>query len=221
MKKILLVLLAFGFSQVFAQQNVATKSPITYTKGKEYTELETPFETSDKDHVVVYEFFGYTCPHCNHFQPYMRPWHAKLPSYVKLVRVPVIFSPAWRIYSQAYYTAETMGFVEKTHQAMFDALHKQHKRFRNIEQIADWYAENFGIDKKAFLATANSFMIDSKMRQAMNMAQKMKVTSTPSLVINGKYKPNTKVLSNVPDLFKLATYLDTQEAATMGLLKNK
>ena len=212
-----ILLLTLGFSPVFAQDNAP--APVNYTKGVQYTELETPYATGNDEQVVVYEFFGYTCPHCANFQPYMKAWHKKLPEYIKLVRIPVVFSPAWKIYAQAYYTAETMGFVEKTHEAMFDAIHKQRKRFRNIEQIADWYAENFKVDKKAFLATASSFMIDSKLRQSMKMAGKMQVTSTPSLVINGKFKPNTKVLGNVPELFKLATYLSNQEADAMGLIK--
>lgn len=214
-----LLLLTLGFSSVFAQDNAP--APVTYTKDVQYTELETPYATGNDEQVVVYEFFGYTCPHCANFQPYMKPWHKKLPKHIKLVRVPVVFSPAWKIYAQAYYTAETMGFVEKTHEAMFDAIHKQRKRFRNIEQIADWYAENFNVDRKAFLATASSFMIDSKLRQSMKMAEKMQVTSTPSLVINGKFKPNTNVLGNVPELFKLATYLSNQEAVAMGLIKKQ
>lgn len=218
MNKYILILLTFSFSTVFAQSKVVTP-PAVYTKGIQYTELETPFVTGNDEQVIVYEFFGYTCPHCSSFQPYMKPWHEKLPKHVKLVRIPVVFSPAWKIYAQAYYTAETMGFVEKSHLAMFNAIHKQRKRFRNIEQIADWYAENFQVDSKAFLATANSFMIDSKVRQSMNLAGKMQVTSTPSLVINGKFKPNTKALNNIPDLFKLATSLSNQEAVKMGLVK--
>lgn len=217
MNKFLLVLFTFSFSTAFAQSKVV--APAAYTKGIQYTELEAPFVTGNDEQVIVYEFFGYTCPHCSSFQPYMKPWHKKLPKHIKLVRIPVVFSPAWKIYAQAYYTAETMGFVEKSHIAMFDAIHKQKKRFRNIEQIADWYAENFQVDSKAFLATANSFMIDSKVRQSMNLAGKMQVTSTPSLVINGKFKPNTKALTNIPELFKLATYLSGQEAVQMGLVK--
>ncbi len=220
MNKVLLVLLTFSFSTVFAQSKIVTPAA-AYTKGIQYTELEAPFVTGNDEQVIVYEFFGYTCPHCSSFQPYMKPWHKKLPKHVKLVRIPVVFSPAWKIYAQAYYTAETMGFVEKSHIAMFDAIHKQKKRFRNIEQIADWYAENFQVDTKAFLATANSFMIDSKVRQSMSLAGKMQVTSTPSLVINGKLKPNTKALGNIPELFKLATYLSNQEAISMGLINKQ
>jgi len=220
MNKLLLALLVFTVPQVFSQESAAPfKASSTYTKGLQYTELDPAYVTSNEEQVVVYEFFGYTCPHCSSFQPYMKPWHKKLPKHIKLVRVPVIFSEGWKIYAQAYYTAETMGIIEQTHSAMFNAIHKQRKRFRNIDQIADWYVENFNVDKKAFLATAGSFMIDSKLRQSMNMTRKMQITSTPSLVINGKFKPNTKALGGIPALFEMATYLSNQEAVSMGLTK--
>lgn len=219
MNKFFLILLTLGLSSVFAQEGNAVKVPVTYTKDIQYTELETPYATGNDEQVVVYEFFRYTCPHCSSFQTYMKPWHKKLPKHVKLVRVHVVSSPASKIYAQAYYTAETMGLIEKSHVPFFNAIHKQKKRFRSIEQIADWYTENFKVHSKDFLATAKSFMIDSKIRQSINMAKKMQIASTPSLVINGKYKPNTKVLGTINSIFEIATYLSGQEAKTMGLIK--
>ena len=218
MKNFLLVLLTFAFISVQAQTKAQAK-PQAYNEGLQYTVLDPAYDTEDKDHVVVYEFFGYKCPHCAHFQPFIKPWHEKLPKYVKLVRVPVVFQPGWDILAKAYHTAETMGIAEKTHQAMFDAIHKKHIRFRSIEQIATWYNENFGVDKDAFLSTANSFMIDSKMRKAKNMMRTMKVTSTPTLIINGKYKPNVKALGSNNALIDMATFLADKEAKAMGLIK--
>ena len=221
MKKIISVLFILSTFFVYAQdvKNEKSQTQKTYTKGVHYTELDPVYDTDSPEQVIVYEFFGYMCPHCSSFQPFIKPWHDKLPKNVKLVRVPVVFQPGWDILAKAYYTAETMGIIEKTHQPMFDAIHKQRKRFKSMEQIADWYAENFSVDRDAFLATANSFMIDSKVRQSNNMMRKMQVTSTPSLVINGKYKPNVKTLGSIPATLDLATYLSSQEASSMGLIK--
>lgn len=216
MKYLLPMLLTFGLFSVQAQ---TASKPQAYNEGLQYTVLDPVYDTDNKEQVVVYEFFGYKCPHCAHFQPYVRPWHEKLPKYVKFVRVPVVFQPGWDILAKAYHTAETMGIAEKTHQAMFDAIHKKHIRFRSIEQIAQWYFENFGVDKEAFLSTANSFMIDSKMRQVNNMMRTMKITSTPTLIINGKYKPNVKALGSNNALLDMATFLVDKEAKAMGLIK--
>jgi len=216
MKYFIPLLLTFGLFSVQAQTTAKSQA---YNEGLQYDVLDPAYDTENKEQVVVYEFFGYKCPHCAYFQPFMKPWHEKLPKYVKLVRVPVVFQPGWDILAKAYHTAETMGIAEKTHQAMFDAIHKKHIRFRSIEQIATWYNENFGVDKEAFLSTANSFMIDSKMRQVNNMMRTMKITSTPTLIINGKYKPNVKALGSNNALLEMATFLAEKEAKAMGLTK--
>ena len=213
-KLIILLLVSFPFVG-FSQEPV--KAQVTYEEGLHYTLLDPIFDTESQDQVIVYEFFGYKCPHCASFQLYAEPWAKKLPKNVKLVRVPVVFQPGWDVLAKAYYTAETMGIIEKTHQAMFNAIHKEHKRFRTIEDVADWYAQNFNVDKEAFISTANSFMIDSKIRQSNNMMRKMKITSTPSIIINGKYKPNKKTLGSNAALLELATYLSNKEVKTMGL----
>lgn len=216
MKKIVLLLLAFSIFTVTAQDAAVTKAQKNYVAGKHYTVIDPAFETDNAEQVIVYEFFGYKCPHCSSFQTYMKPWHDKMPKNVKLVRVPVVFQPGWDIYAKAYYTAETMGIIEKTHQPLFDAIHKQRKNFRTIEDLASWYENEFSVDKNAFLSTANSFMIDSKVRQSNNMMRKMQITSTPTLIVNGKYKPNTKALGSIPGLLDMISHLSNLEAKTIS-----
>jgi thiol:disulfide interchange protein DsbA len=201
------ILLLCSFS-ILAQTNNTT----AYQEGLHYSELSPAYPTDNNEQVVVYEFFGYMCPHCSNFQPYMKSWHDKLPENIKLVRVPVVFNPGWDVYAKAFYTAESMGILEQTHQAMFDALHKQRKRMNSLEEVAQWYADEFEVDKDKFLSTAKSFMIDSKMRQSNNMMRKMDIRSTPTLVVNGKYKLNGKAVGGPSGLIDLANYLSSIEA---------
>lgn len=218
MKKIILILLISCVFSLAAQESVNAQTT-KYTNGQHYTEIKPAYDTDNKEQVVVYEFFGYKCPHCASFQPFINPWHKKLPKHIKLIRVPVVFQSGWDILAKAYYTAETMGISEKSHQAMFDAIHKQRKKFRNIEDIAKWYADNFNLDEKEFLSTANSFMIDSKIRHSNNLMKKMQIGSTPTLVINGKYKPDIKKLGSHNAVLDVATYFSNKEAVAMGLIK--
>ncbi len=217
MKKIVLLLLTLSFFSVSAQDTTVEKAKKTYVAGNHYTVMDPAFETDNTEQVIVYEFFGYKCPHCSNFQTYMKPWHDKMPKNVKLVRVPVVFQPGWDILAKAYYTAETMGIIEQTHQPFFDAIHKKRKNFRSIEDIASWFEDEFSVDKEAFLSTANSFMIDSKVRQSSNMTRKMQIKSTPTLVVNGKYKPNVKALGSIPGLLDMVTYLSDLEAKSMKI----
>ncbi len=221
MKNIILSVCLLFTVGVFAQDKAAqidTKpAKMAYQKGLHYKELDPVFETDDKDNVIIYEFFGYKCPHCASFEPYIKSLHGKLAKNVKVVRVPVIFQPGWDILAKAYYTAETMGIIEKTHQGMFDAIHKKHKRFNTLDDVANWYADNYGVDKKAFLSTANSFLIDSKIRQSNRMMRAMKVMSTPMLIVDGKYRPELKALGSNDALIEMVSSLANSEAKKRGL----
>lgn len=190
---------------------------VPYEEGIHYNKLARPYDTGDKDHVVVYEFFGYTCPHCSNFQPYMGPWHKRFPDNVKLTRVPVVFHPTWEPYARAYHTVEMMGVAEKTHQAMFDAIHKERKRMRSIEDLAQWYHDKFGVDKDEFLSTAKSFAVESKLGQAERMRAAMNVTSTPTLVIDGKYKPEPRALGSHKAVIQASDYLIQRSLQEKGL----
>jgi thiol:disulfide interchange protein DsbA len=215
MKKIFFICLLISCSIVFAQVNAT--SP--YLEGLHYKNI-TPAHTSENNkQIIVYEFFGYKCPHCASFQPYMKSLHKDLPDYVTVVPVPLGFNPSWKILAQGYYTAQSLGIIDKSHQAMFDALHKQGKKFRSIEDIADWYVSEFGVNKKEFLATANSFMIDGMINKGNNLAVKMNIPSTPKLVINGKFMPEVSALGSNDAVIELTRHLIKQEAKSMGLVE--
>ena len=183
-----------------------------YQVGTDYDILKKPYITDIKDKIVIYEFFGYTCPHCFHFEPFINQWlENSKPDNVEFIRVPLNFQAGWDVYQQGYLTAELMGIADKTHTKLFEALHKEHKRHKNIDQLAQWYADEAGIDKEAFLSTADSFLLDSKQRKADKMGFAMEVTGTPAVVVNGKYKISKKV-RNRDEIFKIVNYLAEKES---------
>jgi thiol:disulfide interchange protein DsbA len=112
-----------------------------------------------------------------------------------------------------------MGILEKSHQAIFDALHKQHKPLRSIEDVAAWYASEFGIDRDKFLSIANSFMVDSMIKKGDDIAIAMKVPNTPKLVVNGKYMPEIMGLKSNEAVIEATRYFIKQEAKRMGLVE--
>lgn len=215
MKQIFIFALLMISSLAFANDPVT--SP--YTADLHYKKITPVFDTENTKQVVVYEFFSYRCPHCASFQPFMHNLTKDLPGYVKVIQVPLGFNPSWKVFAQAYYAAQSMGVLKQSHQAMFDALHKQHKKLRSIQEVADWYASEFGVDKETFLSTANSFMVDGMIKKGNNIAIKMQIPSTPKLVINGKYMPDVTALGSNDGVIQLSKYLIEQEAKSMGLIE--
>ena len=65
---------------------------------------------------------------------------------------------------------------------------------------------------ETFLAMANSFSVDWKMRVADAQVAAMKIAGTPSIVVNGKYRVNMESLRNYDELIELVNYLVAKES---------
>ena len=142
--------------------------------------------------IEVVEVFGYTCPHCAHFEPMLEAWKAKQPADVNLVRVAAPFGGWWQPFAKAYYAAESLGLVEKTHAAMFNAIHATHTlpgegQPPNEAAIGQFYAK-YGADPKQFVDAMHSFATDAKLNRGKQFMLASGVQQTPTLVINGKYR---------------------------------
>jgi thiol:disulfide interchange protein DsbA len=181
--------------------------------GRDYTEIPNgkPLDPV-AGKVVVEEFFNYVCPACFGFEPLLRAWTAKLPPYATLVHIPASFRADFVPYARAYYAAQALDLADKTHSAVYDAIHVKHTlpsegQKPDEERIAAFYA-GFGADQAQFLSAMRSFGIDVKVRRATEYAQRCKVPATPTLVVNGRYlvKGTTR-----DDMLQIASYLIEKE----------
>ncbi|KLN98868.1 thiol:disulfide interchange protein, partial [Stenotrophomonas maltophilia] len=162
--------------------------------------------------IEVTEIFGYVCPACAAFQPLVGPWKAGLPSDVNFVYVPAMFGGTWDDYARAFYAAQTLGVQEKTHEALYAAIHSQKtlkgERGRDsVEDIAKFYAA-YGVDPKQFAATMGSFAVNAKTNSAKQFAQRSQISGTPSIIVNGKYLVKGK---SFPDMLRIADHLIARE----------
>lgn len=161
--------------------------------GTDYVEIANgmPFEPKTGK-VEVVEVFGYTCPHCAHFEPMLEAWQARQPADVSLVRVPAPFGGWWQPFAKAYYAAESLGLVDETHAAMFDALHVAKSlpappAIATDAQVAAFYAKH-GADAAAFETRMESPEVAQKLQRATAFLDRVGADSTPTLVVDGKYR---------------------------------
>lgn len=181
--------------------------------GEDYQEIPNgqPFQPV-AGKVEVVEIFGYVCPACAAFQPLVGPWKAGLPGDVTFVYVPAMFGGTWDDYARAFYAAQTLGVQEKTHEALYAAIHSQKtlkgERGRDsVEDIAKFYA-GYGVDPKQFAATMGSFAVNAKTNSAKQFAQRSQISGTPSIIVNGKYLVKGK---SFPDMLRIADHLIARE----------
>lgn len=185
MPRLMLLLLALSPLTTLA----ATPTPLV--EGKDYERIADagPFAPL-AGKIEVVEMFGYTCPHCAHFEPQISAWKAKLPADVNFVPLAAPFGGYWNPYAQAFYTAQSMKLLPKTHEAVFKALHEERSlpiQNASTSEIAAFYAK-FGADPKAFAAAMTGPATAKAMDRAKDFIMASGVDSTPSMVIAGKYR---------------------------------
>lgn len=208
---------ALAEANVQAAAEAAAKSPPP-VPGTDYVEIANgqPFDTSD-GRIEVAEIFGYVCPACAAVQPTVQAMKAKFPGDVHMVYVPAAFGSIWDTYAKAYYAADAMGLIAKTHDAMFRAIHidrtlKGERGIDTPEEIAAFY-KTYGVDPKQFVGSMDSFAIAAKVNRARQWAIASfgdTPGSTPTFIVNGKYRITGKTWD---DAFRVINQLVVAERA--------
>lgn len=162
--------------------------------------------------IEVVELFGYTCPHCAHFEPLLETWAAKQPVDVRLTLVPAAFGGSWDSYARAFYAAEQVGVLKRSHGEMFKALHEQRSLpVQNVspEELATFYA-NYGVQPQRYIDALRSTGVDAKVKNARAFAMRVRPPGTPALIINGKYLVKGRTFE---DSLRIADALVARERA--------
>ena len=158
-----------------------------------YEAVSPPQPTANPAKVEVIEFFWYGCPHCYSFEPSLSAWLKKKPENVEFIRIPAVFNEEWGNHAKAYFTAEALGVVDKVHADLFDAVQKAKQEGKHAleteEELASFFTAH-GVKDAEFRDAYKSFMVDSKMRQAPQIAAKYGITGVPAVIVNGKNRTN-------------------------------
>ena len=168
--------------------------------------------------IEVVEVFGYVCPACASFHPVVSAWEKKLPADVHFTYVPAPFGPEWNPYAKGYYVAESMGLVKRSHDALITAIHAQRTMpgegdKPDEQKIANFYA-TYGADPAQFLAAMNSFATNSKVKRGEQFMARSGVSSTPTMVVNGKYRVTGG--KSWEDKLRITDHLIAMERASKG-----
>jgi thiol:disulfide interchange protein DsbA len=71
-----------------------------------------------------------------------------------------------------------------------------------------------GVKADDFLATARSFGVDAKMRMADAQIGASQALSTPTIIVNGKYRLQASTAGGYTQLIELVKYLVAKETPT-------
>ncbi|WP_447737243.1 thiol:disulfide interchange protein DsbA/DsbL [Rhodanobacter soli] len=200
-----------------------------WVEGKNYFRIDPAQPTSHPGKIEVTEVFSYGCPACNGFHSTADQIARSLPPNAVMNYLAASFRPDenWPMYQRAFYAAQALDLVGKTHDAMFDAVWKSgelstydlkasglkpRSAWPTIEDAAKFYAK-YGVDPKEFVGVANSFTVNTKMKRADDLMKAYGVDSTPTMIVNGKYRFTASSAGGYAQSIELTQWLVAKEAA--------
>ena len=177
-----------------------------YEQDVHYFQITKPQPVHTGENIEVLELFWYRCPHCYTLEPYLKQWEKSKPDFVEYVRLPAILNQPWAFDARVFYTFLALGLVDKLHEAYFDAIHKERKRFVTVEQLADWAADQ-DVDPQDILNTFNSFGVNSMVAHAADMSARYQTDGVPTIIIDGKYRTKVSLAGGHNELIDLMNHL--------------
>jgi len=178
--------------------------------GKDYTVLGKPAAIdTPAGKVEVIEFFWYSCPHCNAFEPTFERWAKAQPADVVVRRVPVSFRDDFLPQQKLYYALEAMGKVDELHVKVFHAIHVERQPINRDAAIIDWVAKQ-GVDRSKFTEAFNSFSVNAKARRATQLQDQYKVAGVPALGIAGRFYTDGEQAGSMERALQISDFLIAQ-----------
>jgi thiol:disulfide interchange protein DsbA len=142
-------------------------------------------------------------------------WKPSLPSDAEFRYVPTAHGQA-EPFARGFYAAEAMGVLDQTHAAVFQAVAVDRKITRGtLDEIADLYA-SLGVDRAAFLSTANSFSVNAQIARTQKSTTRWAIEATPSFVVAGRYRATATSDRGHAGLLSTVEHLIARERAAAG-----
>lgn len=196
-----------GAAAVLASPVAAIAQVRVPEDGREYRTLgkNVPVEAQPPK-IEVVDFFWYSCPHCNAFEPLLQQWSRRLPDDVVLRRIPAAFRDDMVPQQRFFYSLEAMGKVNDLHVKVFDAIHKERVDLTRLAPMADWVAKQ-GLDAARFTELYNSFAISTRARRATDIQNLYEVEGVPAMGVAGRWYTDSTLASNHGRMLQVVDHL--------------
>ena len=189
---------------------VAWAQAALFKSGKDFLTLDRAVATeAGAGKIEVIEFFWYSCPHCNAFEPSFAQWVKNAPKDVVVRRIPVSFRDDFAPQQRLFFTIEAMNLMETLHPKVFAAIHVEKLMLNTDVSVLAW-AEKQGVDKAKFNDIYKSFGVATKLKRAVQLQNEYKVEGVPSLGVAGRYYIDGTLAGSMDRALKVAESLIAQ-----------
>ena len=187
--------------------NPAMAQARQFKEGKDFKRLDKPVAPdAPAGKVDVIEFFWYSCPHCNAFEPTLDAWVKAAPKDLSIRRVPVAFNASFVPHQKLYYTLEGMGKLDALHAKVFRAVHVEKAKLAKDDEILAWVTQQ-GVDAAKFKEVYGSFSVANQVRRASQLQDAYGVEGVPSMGVAGKYYTDGTMAGSMQTVLQVVEYL--------------
>ncbi len=137
--------------------------------------------------IEVTEFFLYSCKPCFELDSKLADWVEKNKDKVNFTRVPAVISASWVPLAKAYYVAEKLKVLDKTHDALFKSIHEDKEVYLNAYTLSKFYLK-YGVSQDVFMREFNAQDVVDKVSDARVMTVQYAFRGVPAVVINNEFK---------------------------------
>jgi thiol:disulfide interchange protein DsbA len=160
--------------------------------------------------VEVVEVFWYACGHCYLLEPSLAAWERKgKAANVELVRLPATWNDMLKTHARVFYTIEILG-KPQLHDEVFREMNVRGNRLETPEKIEAFFVAR-GVSKAEFQKAFSGFAVESKLARAVDLNKRYRITSTPTVVVNGKYVTDASMAGGEDKLFEVINALAAKE----------
>jgi thiol:disulfide interchange protein DsbA len=160
--------------------------------------------------VEMVEVFWYACGHCYAIAPKVEAWEKKgKPANVEVIRMPAVWNELLKTHARLFYTIEILGKPE-LHAEAFREINVRGNRLDTPEKIEAFLTAR-GVSRADFQKTFAGFAVESRLARAMDLNKRYRITSTPTVIVNGKFVTDAGMAGSEDKLFQVINALAARE----------
>ncbi|MDI1247106.1 MAG: thiol:disulfide interchange protein DsbA/DsbL [Rhodoferax sp.] len=201
---------SLALSAALLSPGLSQAQPNAPVAGTDFKVLDRPAPVdAPAGKIELIEFFWYSCPHCNAFEPVLSDWVKKLPQDVVFKRVPVAFRDDFVPQQRLFYALEALNLLDSLHARVFAAIHVEKQNLTHGPAIIDWVAKQ-GVDRARFTEQFNSFSSSTKATRAKQIQTAYEVEGVPALGVAGRYYTDGSLAKSMARVLQVVEHLSSQ-----------
>ena len=115
-----------------------------------------------------------------------------------------------KTHARVFYTAELLGKLPALHSEIYREINVRGNRLDTPAKIEAFFTSK-GVSKQDFQKAFSSFAVETKLARAADLNKRYRITSTPTVVVNGRYVTDVQMAGSEAALFNVVNDLAARE----------